>query len=224
MGSASGWHEARAMLIEVIYDPGCPWCFIGKRQLERALATRPQAQAQVRWWPFLLNPDMPAEGVERSTYLMRKFGSQARISRVFGAIADFAEAVGIEFAFDRIQRTPNTLNAHRLVRFAEMRGSASAAVEALFHHHFIRGSDIGEVGELIRIGAELGFPPEEVRLHLQSERDVTDVYAANARAHRLGINGVPTFLFERTYVISGAQEPQVLSRMLDIARERAFAG
>lgn len=212
------------MLIEVIYDPGCPWCFIGKRQLDRALAARPKANATVRWWPFLLNPDMPAEGVDRSTYLMRKFGSQARISRVFGAISDFAEAVGIEFAFEQIQRTPNTLNAHRLVRFAEMHGRASAAVEALFHHHFVRGRDIGDVGELIRVGAELGFPPHEIRSHLQSERDIADVFAANARAHRLGINGVPTFLFERTYVISGAQEPQVLSRMLDVARERSFAG
>jgi predicted DsbA family dithiol-disulfide isomerase len=212
------------MLIEVIYDPGCPWCFIGKRQLERALAARPRVHATVRWWPFLLNPDMPAEGVDRSTYLMRKFGSQARISRVFGAISDFAEAVGIEFAFERIQRTPNTLNAHRLVRFAEMHGLASATVEALFHNHFVRGRDIGEVGELIRIGAELGFSPQEIRSHLQSERDITDVFAANARAHRLGINGVPTFLFERTYVISGAQEPQVLSRMLDVAQERSLAG
>jgi predicted DsbA family dithiol-disulfide isomerase len=212
------------MLIEVIYDPGCPWCFIGKRQLERALALRPGLRAIVRWWPFLLNPDMPAEGIERTTYLMRKFGSQARISRVFGAITDFAESVGIEFSFERIQRTPNTMNAHRLVRYAELYGQGAAAVEALFHAHFVRGRDIGEVRELLRIGRQLGLDLEALRRHLNSDRDVTDVYAANARAHRLGINGVPTFVFERAYVISGAQEPQVLCRMLDVARERAAVG
>lgn len=212
------------MLIEMIFDPGCPWCYIGKRQLERALDLRPGLNAAVRWWPFLLNPDMPAEGIERGTYLMRKFGSQARISRVFGAISDFADAVGIDFSFDRITRTPNTLHAHRLVRYAELHGLAAAAVEALFSSHFVSGRDIGEIAELVRIGARLGLDPTALRLHLASDRDVTEVYAANARAHRLGINGVPTFVFERSYVISGAQEPQVLSRMLDIARERAVAG
>ncbi len=212
------------MLIEVIFDPGCPWCFIGKRQLEQALDLRPGLDATVRWWPFLLNPDMPAEGIERGTYLMRKFGSQARISRVFGAIADFAESVGIAFSFDQIQRTPSTLHAHRLVRYAEVHGLAAAAVEALFSSHFVSGRDIGEIGELVRIGSRLGLDASALRLYLASERDVTDVYAANARAHRLGINGVPTFVFARSYVISGAQEPQVFSRMLDIARERAVAG
>lgn len=213
-----------AMLIEVIFDPGCPWCFIGKRQLERALDLRTGLDATVRWWPFLLNPDMPADGLERGTYLMRKFGSQARISRVFGAISDFADQVGIDFSFDRIQRTPNTLHAHRLVRFAEVHGLGGAAVEALFASHFLSGRDIGELAELVRIGDEVGLDAAALRQYLASDRDVTDVYAANARAHRLGINGVPTFVFARSYVISGAQEPQVLSRMLDVARERQMAG
>jgi len=212
------------MLIEMIFDPGCPWCYIGKRQLERALTLRPDASASIEWWPFLLNPDMPAEGIDRGTYLMRKFGSQARISRVFGAITDFADAVGIEFCFERITRTPNTLHAHRLVRYAEHQGLAAAAVEALFSSHFISGRDIGEITELVRIGAQLGLDVAALRRHLAGDRDITDVYAANARAHRLGINGVPTFVFERSYVISGAQEPQVLSRMIDVARERAMAG
>lgn len=208
------------MLIEMIYDPGCPWCFIGKRQLEKALALRPDLAATVRWWPFLLNPDIPAGGVERSAYLMRKFGNQARISRVFVAISDFAQSVDIDFAFDRIERTPNTLNAHRLVRFADGQGMASAAVEALFQAHFVRGRDIGEVRELIAIGTRVGLDAARLTVYLKSDLDVTEVYAANARAHRLGINGVPTFVFERSYVISGAQDSQVLSRMFDVARER----
>lgn len=209
------------MLIEMIYDPGCPWCFIGKRQLEKALAARPDVDATVRWWPFLLNPDLPAGGLERSTYLMRKFGNQARISRVFVAISDFAQSVDIDFAFDRIERTPNTLNAHRLVRFADNQGRAGEAVEVLFQEHFVRGRDIGDVRELVRIGVGLGLDPSRLAVYLKSDIDVTEVYAANARAHRLGINGVPTFVFERAYVISGAQEPQVLSRMFDVARERS---
>lgn len=209
------------MLIEMIYDPGCPWCFIGKRQLEKALAPRQDLDVTVQWWPFLLNPDMPAGGLERSTYLMRKFGNQARISRVFVAISDFAQSVDINFAFDRIERAPNTLNAHRLVRFADGQGLASAAVEALFQEHFVRGRDIGEVRELVKIGTRLGLDASRLAVYLKSDIDVTEVYAANARAHRLGINGVPTFVFERSYVISGAQEPQVLSRMFDVARERS---
>jgi predicted DsbA family dithiol-disulfide isomerase len=209
----------RPILIEVIFDPGCPWCFIGKRQLENALTLRPGLVATIHWWPFLLNPDMPVDGIDRTTFLMRKFGSHTRISRVFGAIADFAESVNINFAFDRIQRTPNTLNAHRLVRYADRNGRASAAVEALFVDHFVGGRDIGERGELIRIGDRLGLDPAALAAYLKSDLDVADVYAANARAHRLGINGVPTFVFEGAYVISGAQEPQVLSRMLDVARE-----
>ena len=209
------------VLIEVIFDPGCPWCYIGKRRLEHALALRPDIAAALRWWPFLLNPNLPPDGIDRSSYLLRKFGSEARVGRIYGAIADVGQSVEIDFAFDRISRTPNTVNAHRLVRFADDYGKADAAVEALFHNHFVVGRDIGEVDVLIDIGTKLRLDTEALRPFLVSDAELALIYAENARAHRLGINGVPSFVFNRGYVVSGAQEPTVLVRMIEIARESA---
>lgn len=206
------------MHVEVIFDPGCPWCYIGKRQLENALKRR-NASARVLWWPFLLNPDLPPEGVDRTTYLIRKFGSEARVGRVHAAIADVGQSVEIDFAFERIRRTPNTVNAHRLVRFARMYGRDGQMVEALFNNHFVRGRDIGDRRVLLHIGAEFGFDPRVLRSYLRSDADTHLVYSENARAHRLGINGVPAFVFNGTYVICGAQEPGVLARMIDVALE-----
>jgi predicted DsbA family dithiol-disulfide isomerase len=209
------------VLIEVIFDPGCPWCYIGKRRLERALALRPQVVAAVRWWPFLLNPSIPPDGIDRSTYLLRKFGSEKRVGRVYGTIADVGQSEEIEFAFERIRRTPNTVNAHRLIRFANAHDKADAAVEALFFNHFVVGRDIGEVRVLIDIGADLKLDTEALAPYLTSDADLAPIYAENARAHRLGINGVPSFVFNKAFVVSGAQEPNVLMRMLEISRESA---
>lgn len=209
------------VLIEVIFDPGCPWCYIGKRRLERALALRPQMAPAVRWWPFLLNPNLPPDGIDRSTYLLRKFGSEARVGRVYGAIADVGQSVEIDFAFERIRRTPNTVNAHRLIRFAEAHGKSDAAVEALFFNHFVAGRDIGAFGVLLDIGADLRLDTEALKPYLTSDTELALIYAENARAHRLGINGVPSFVFNRAFVVSGAQEPGVLIRMLEVARESA---
>jgi predicted DsbA family dithiol-disulfide isomerase len=207
------------MRVQIIFDPGCPWCYIGKRQLERALATRPDIQPQLDWWPFLLNPDLPPEGIDRTTYLIRKFGSEARVGRIHVAIADVGQSVEIDFAFDRIRRTPNTVNAHRLVRFAAVHGRADRTVEALFYNHFVRGRDIGDTGVLTQIGSEVGLDVRLLRLYLRSDADLASVYAENARAHRLGINGVPAFVFNGAFVTCGAQEPTVLARIIDVARE-----
>ncbi len=207
------------MRIQIIFDPGCPWCYIGKRQLERALAMRPRIRAQLDWWPFLLNPDLPAEGIDRTTYLIRKFGSEARVGRIHVAIADVGQSVEIDFAFDRIRRTPNTVNAHRLVRFAGLYERADSAVEALYYSHFVRGRDIGDIGVLVQIGREVGLDVRLLRMYLRSDADLATIYAENARAHRLGINGVPAFVFNGGLVTCGAQEPAVLARIIDVARE-----
>ncbi|MBK8176742.1 MAG: DsbA family oxidoreductase [Rhodospirillales bacterium] len=207
------------MRIQVIFDPGCPWCYIGKRQLERALAQHPSNDVHIDWWPFLLNPDLPAEGIDRTTYLIRKFGSEARVGRIHLAIADVGQSVEIDFAFDRIRRTPNTVNAHRLIRFAALYGRADAMVEALYYSHFVRGRDIGDTHFLIQLGGELGLDVRSLRSYLRSDAELSAVYSENARAHRLGINGVPAFVFNGGFVICGAQEPLVLSRMLDLGWE-----
>jgi len=212
------------MLIEVIYDPGCPWCFIGKRQLERALAARPRAQATVRWWPFLLNPDMPAEGVDRSTYLMRKFGSQARISRVFGAISDFAEAVGIEFAFDRIQRTPNTRNAHRLILWAKSGETQDRVVEALFSAFFVEGRNLADDEVLIDIGASCGLDRDLLAELFATDADIERTQREYASAQRIGVTGVPFFIVAGRYGIAGAESPETIAGAIRQAAGEMAAG
>lgn len=213
-----------AIEVEIVFDPSCPWCYIGKRQLERALALRGNARVVRRWWPFLLSPDMPADGVDRGRFLIRKFGSEARVARIFRAIAHVGQSVGIAFAFERIARAPNTRNAHRLVRFAEPWGRADAAVEALFYGHFVLGRDIGDLAVLVEIGRAVGLDPGRLRRYLTSDADVAVIAEENARAHRLGINGVPAFVFARSFIVCGAQDPRVLARMLDVGREAGSRG
>lgn len=212
-----------AMLVEVIYDPSCPWCYIGKRQLDAAIAARPRLLVRRRWWPFLINPDLPIAGLDRADFLTRKFGSEARVSRLFRAIAQVGRSVRIDFDFDRIDRVPNSLHAHRLVCLAARTGRADAAVEALFESHFVRGLDIGSRLVLARIGASIGLHPAAVTAYLMSDADTSLVREENARAQQLGISGVPAFVFAGALVVCGAQDPKALTRMLDAARVAAPA-
>jgi len=205
------------MHIDIIFDAICPWCYIGKRRLEKAIGLRPGIDVTMQWRPFLLNPEMPPRGIERATYLSRKFGSEARIRRVFGALADAGQSVEIDFAFERIGHTPNTVDCHRLVRFAAHAGRAGAAVEALFLNYFINGKNIGETEVLLAIAGNLGLDRHAVGTFLAGGDGIPWVFEENAQAHRLGINGVPSFVFNGKLVISGAQEPSVLARMLDAA-------
>jgi predicted DsbA family dithiol-disulfide isomerase len=211
------------MQIDVIADTVCPWCYIGKRRLEKALAQRLDTTVVARWRPFLLNPEMPDDGLDRTAYLVKKFGSESRVRRVYGAIAEAGQSVEIDFSFELIRRTPSTVNSHRLVRFAEGTGKADACVEALFLAYFINGHDIGDTDVLLEIGANLGLEADQLAAYLESGADFDFVYEENARAHRLGINGVPSFVFDGSLVVSGAQEPQVLARMIDAAEAAADA-
>ncbi len=205
------------MKIDIIFDTVCPWCYIGKRRLEMALSMRPQIKAKPNWRPFLLNPEMPPEGIDRTAYLVKKFGSESRVRRIYGAIGEAGQSVEIDFAFERIDKTPNSVDSHRLVRFAHERGLADGVAEALFVEFFINGRDIGDLRVLTEIGAANGLDAKEVEAYLNTDADVDTIHDENVRAHRLGINGVPSFAFNEKFVISGAQEPQVLVRMLDAA-------
>ncbi len=205
------------MKIDIIFDTVCPWCYIGKRRLEMALSMRPQIKAKPNWRPFLLNPEMPPEGIDRTAYLVKKFGSESRVRRIYGAIGEAGQSVEIDFAFDRIDKTPNSVDSHRLVRFAHERGLADEVAEALFVEFFINGRDIGDLRVLTEIGAANGLDAKEVEAYLNTDADVDTIHDENVRAHRLGINGVPSFAFNEKFVISGAQDPQVLARMLDAA-------
>lgn len=207
------------MRIEFIFDTVCPWCYVGKRRFERALAQRPGTRVDIRWRPFLLNPDIPLDGIDRRAYLDRKFGGPSRVQRIHGAVAAAGQVEGIEFAFDRITRAPNTLNSHRMIRFACGMGREAEIVEAIYHAYFCEGIDIGSVGELVAIGRRLGLPDAELEGYLLSDADLAAVMNDNARAHRLGVNGVPCLILDGTYALAGAQEPDILLRLIDLARE-----
>ncbi len=205
------------VLIDILFDPICPWCYIGKRRLDEAISQRPEIQVKRRWQPFLLNPEMPSEGLDRTAYLVRKFGSEERVRRVYGAIEEAGLSVEIDFAFERIKQTPNTVDAHRVVRFADQYGKADVTAEMLFNRYFIDGDNIGDSKILLDIAKQLDLDLKSLAAYLDSDQDIDLIYEKNARAHRMGINGVPSYLFNEHLAISGAQEPPVLVRLLDAA-------
>ena len=205
------------LAIEVVFDLVCPWCFLGTRRLQRALRRRADLAATITWRPFLLNPDIPDGGVARADYMVRKFGGEERARRLHATITELGRAEGIAFRFDRIRRVPPSLDAHRLVRLAARQGVADAAVDTLFEAYFTEGLDIGQPEALIAIGRRIGLAPEAVMRSLSSQAEATAVHADNLRAHRLGINGVPCFVLDGRHAIAGAQEPEVLDRLLDVA-------
>jgi len=205
------------MDIDVYFDPICPWCFIGKRRLQRALGQRSTISATLNWRPFMLNPDMPPAGMERSAYLLHKFGTEARVRRLLGALEATGQSEEIDFQFDTIQHTPSTVSAHRLVHYANEHGLAEAVVESLFRAYFQEGRNIGELDELSAIGRSVGLESGALDTYLDSTMDVSWVQEQNSLAHRLGVNGVPCFLIDGELALQGAQPPEILTRLLDAA-------
>ncbi|HJS87202.1 MAG TPA: DsbA family oxidoreductase [Acetobacteraceae bacterium] len=209
------------LTVEVVHDLVCPWCFLGTRRLMRTLRRRPDLLIDLIWRPFLLNPDMPRGGMPRPEYVIRKFGGEDRARRLYASIGEIGRSEGVLFRFDRIRRTPSSLDAHRLVRFAARCGRADALVEALFSAHFTDGLDIGSASSLALIAGACGLDRAAVRTFLASDQEADAVHADNLRAHRLGINGVPCFVVAGRHAIAGAQEPEVIERLLDVAAVEA---
>lgn len=207
------------MRIDIVFDTVCPWCFIGKRRLQQALAMRPGVKAELRWRPFLLNPDMPLEGMERGLYLERKFGSSYRVQRIHAAAVQAGESEGIRFNFDIIQRTPSSVQSHRLIQWAASYGLQSELVEAVFKAFFEDGRDIGELAVLVLLAEEVGLPAREALEFMLSDTGLDEIEEHNGRMHRLGVTGVPCFILDDRYAISGAQEAEMLARLIDISRE-----
>ncbi len=205
------------LLIEVVHDLVCPWCYLGVRRLFRTMRRRPDLLFELCWRPFLLNPDMPRAGMARNDYVIRKFGGEDRARRLYASITEIGSAEGVEFRFDRIRRTPSSVDAHRLVRWAAPYGRSSEMAEALFAAHFADGHDIGDINVLRAIAASTGLDPVAATRFLRSDEDVDAVHADNLRAHRLGINGVPCFVVAGRHAVAGAQEPEVIERLLDVA-------
>jgi predicted DsbA family dithiol-disulfide isomerase len=211
------------MIIDIVSDTVCPWCFIGKRRLERALTLSPQPNLQLTWHPFQLNPDFPVEGMDRRDYLREKFGD-ADGKRAHTAIAEAGAAEGIDFNFKAIQRQPNTLDSHRLVRYAGEVGLQHQVVEALFNAYFIEGRDIGDQLTLFDIGAEAGLERGPLAEYFERGAGREEVEREDETARRMGIQGVPCFIFERKFMVSGAQSPELLVQAFDLINQKIAEG
>jgi predicted DsbA family dithiol-disulfide isomerase len=192
--------------IDVISDAICPWCYIGKRHLERAIdiLEKGGTRFSVAWHPFQLNPDMPAEGVDRQKYRIAKFGSLERSRQLDQRITETAAAVGLEFHLEKLTRTPNTIKAHRLIRMAGQKAAQDEVVEALFDGYFCRGADIGDSKTLAEIGHKGGLDYEAVLAMLAGDEHTKEVLAGDQMARNAGIQGVPSFALQGHVLFSGA--------------------
>ncbi len=196
----------KPLTIDVYSDVVCPWCYIGKRRLEQALeSVQAHERARVFWRPFQLNPTLPKAGMDRRVYLETKFGGPSEVHAIHERIAVAGVSAGIEFAFGRILRTPNTFDAHRLIWFAQQQGRQDACVEALFYGYFTEGANVGEADALISLAAGAGLDGAAVGRFLQSNDGVEGVRQEEARGRQLGIRGVPYFVMNGKTAVSGAQ-------------------
>ena len=203
------------MQIDIVSDTVCPWCFIGKRKLEQALTQRPDIPFDIRWRAYRLDPDVPRGGVDRRAYMKAKFGDSPRTSAISDAIKAAGESVHIAFAFDRIEKRPDTIDSHRLIRWAANDDRQNDVVERLFKAYFEEGRDIGDPAELIAVASEAGMDGKLVEELLAKDADRELIEQEDALAHRMGISGVPTFIFANKYLISGAHDADKLVRVID---------
>jgi predicted DsbA family dithiol-disulfide isomerase len=199
---------AKPLTIDVVSDVICPWCFLGKRRLDKALALVPDVNVQVRWHPFFLDPSIPPEGIGRREYLAKKFG-EARLVTLHDPLVAAGKQDGVPYEFDKIKKTPNTLNAHRLIRWAAEAGKQSEVVETLFMAYWNEGRDIGDVDTLIDIAKSHGM--QGVAKDLASDKDKVETFAEVQQAQSMGVSGVPTFILAQRFGVSGAQSPELLA-------------
>jgi predicted DsbA family dithiol-disulfide isomerase len=211
------------MQIDIVSDTVCPWCFIGKRRLERALAMRPDVPFEIFWRPYRLDPTIPREGVDRKAYMKAKFGDNPRSGAMRDAIVAEGEGEGISFAFDKILKSPNTLDSHRVIRWAAGAGLQDPVVERFFRAYFIEGRDIGDPAMLAELAGEAGMDASLVAQLLTGDADLAEVEREAGLANEMGISGVPTFIFDSRMMISGAREPELLVKVIDKALEPVSA-
>ena len=200
----------RPLKIDVVSDVMCPWCFIGKRRLEKALASVPDVAVEVEWHPFQLDPTLPQEGKDRAAYLNEKFGGHERAATIYARIEEAGASEDIAFAFDKITRSPNTLDAHRVIRWAGIEGLQDAVVERLFALYFLEGANLTDPEVLVGAAADAGMDAEVTRRLLASDADLAETEAEVVRAQAMGVQGVPTFVLDGKYAVSGAQPADVL--------------
>lgn len=201
--------------LDIFSDPVCPWCLIGKANLDRALEAHPDHPFTIEWHPFQLNPNMPAEGVDKRSFLAERFGGEDKLDAIHDRLREMAKKAGVAMDPDKAERLPNTMDAHRLIHWARLEGKQTAMVSALFRAYWRDGRDIGDHEELTDIAEEIGLDPKAIARLLATDADAEDLLARDADARKKGVTAVPTFLIAQQYVISGAQPPEVWAQVIE---------
>jgi predicted DsbA family dithiol-disulfide isomerase len=207
--------------VDIVSDTVCPWCYIGKRRFERALDLSGRNDVALSWRPFQLNPDMPPEGMTRDDYVRAKFGGGDRPRQIYQAIAESGREAGIEFQFSKIKRTPNTVLSHRLIYWSAKQEQQDEIVASLFKAYFEDGLDLGDLDILVECAGRAGLSRDDARKFLESDEGRQEVVASDVYARRLGINGVPCFIVNRKYAVSGAQPPSAFVEVFNLAERDA---
>jgi predicted DsbA family dithiol-disulfide isomerase len=214
--------QVETIEIDVISDVMCPWCYIGKRRLEKALAMVPDVAVDVRWRPFQLDNTIPETGMDRQEYLSNKFGSAEQAAQVYGPVRAAGADEKIPFDFEKIKVSPNTLNAHRLIRWAMAEGVQDTVVERLFQLYFIEGANLTDNAVLVDAAETAGLERAVVERLLAGDADITETQAEIAQAQHMGVTGVPAFIIGNRYVVMGAREPEAIAQAIaQVAQERA---
>ena len=204
--------------LDILSDPICPWCYIGKAYLDRALEAAGDHPFAIEWHPFQLNPEMPADGMDRRAYLEAKFGGKEGAVRAYAPVVEHAETARLKINFEGIARTPNTLNAHRLIHWAGIEQRQTPVVSALFKAYFVDGRDIGDAATLAEIAGECGLDASMIATLLAGEADADDIRARDAHARERGVTGVPTFVVANQHVLTGAQPPELWGKVIEDIR------
>lgn len=201
--------------LDIMSDPICPWCYIGKANLDRALAQRPDHPFLITWHPFQLNPEMPKDGMDRRAYLEGKFGGKDGAIKAYAPVVEHAEKAGLNINFEGIKKTPNTLDAHRLIHWAGIEGHQNAVVDALFTAYFVEGRDIGDADVLADIADSCGMDASVVLRLLGTDEDQRDIVDRDAAARGMGVTSVPTFIVASQHAVPGAQPTELWLQVLD---------
>lgn len=214
-----------AVKLDILSDPICPWCYIGKTHLDKALAEVPDHPFVIEWHPFQLNPDMPREGMDRREYLERKFGGKEGAVKAYAPVVEHAEKAGLTINFEAMKRTPNTLDAHRLIHWAGVEGKQTQVVDALFKAYFVDARDIGDHAVLADVAQEAGMEADVAARLLEGDSDVQAIRERDAHSRKMGVSSVPTFIVANQHAVPGAQPPELWKQAIeDILQQIKAAG
>lgn len=206
--------------LDILSDPICPWCYIGKTNLDKALSQVPDHPFVIEWHPFQLNPDMPVEGMDRRAYLEGKFGGKDGAVKAYAPVVEHAQTAGLTINFDAMERTPNTLNAHRLIHWAGIEQKQTEAVDALFKAYFVDGRDIGDDEVLGDIADSIGMDAAVVQKLLKTDNDIEETKSRDAHSRKMGVTSVPTFIVDNKHAVPGAQPPELWAKVISEIMEQ----